>query len=330
MNGVKPELQKLFDVEYFDIRDASRVEDFVRDRQPEVVYHLAAQALVRPSYNTPVETLAVNVMGTVHLLEAVRRCESVRAVVNVTSDKCYENREWDWGYRENEAMGGHDPYSASKGCAEIVTSAYRKSFLQHQGVGVATARAGNVIGGCDWSQDRLLPDIARSILSDSPVFVRNPDAIRPWQHVLEAIAGYLALSVKLLESPEAYSEGWNFGPVENDAVRVLEIAQLVVGHWKKGLIEVHRDRNAVHEAKYLKLDSSKARNRLGWQSMLTIQQRLEWTTDWYRAWDSDGDWWRQVDRQIRVYQGLIEKCELNHEYSSQAQPASLVKPSVAA
>lgn len=324
--GCKPDLHAEFDVEYFDIRDADRVESFLRSRAPDIVYHLAAQPLVRESYRTPIDTFTTNVIGTVNLLDSIRRCPSVRAVINVTSDKCYENREWHWGYRESEPMGGHDPYSASKGCSELVTASYRNSFLAKQGVAVATARAGNVIGGCDWSADRLLPDIAKAILSDEPIVIRRPDSVRPWQHVIEAVAGYLMLGEKLLQQPAGYAEPWNFGPGDSDTVPVLDLVQRVVNRWGRGSIELQIDPDAPHEAKYLKLDSSKAWDRLGWRALLTIDQRLDWTVDWYHRWSLDRRWWQQMDDQIATYQGMISPCLLSKESSLPGQPVSSVKP----
>jgi CDP-glucose 4,6-dehydratase len=328
--GCKPNLHDAFDVEFFDIRDADRVEAFLRQRKPDVVYHLAAQPLVRESYQTPIDTFTTNVIGTVNLLDSIRRCPSVQAVVNVTSDKCYENREWHWGYRESEPMGGHDPYSASKGCSELVTASYRNAFLAKQGVGVATARAGNVIGGCDWSADRLLPDIARAVISDKPILIRRPDSVRPWQHVIEAVAGYLMLGEQLLRNPAGYAEPWNFGPGDADAIPVLALVQRVIDRWGRGCIELQVDPNAPHEAKYLKLDSSKAWDRLGWRALLTIDQRLDWTVDWYHQWSLDRNWWQQIDNQIETYQRILQKCLPTNESSSPAPVVSSAKPSAAA
>jgi CDP-glucose 4,6-dehydratase len=270
-----------------DIRELSVVSSVFRQHSPDVVFHNAAQPLVRRSYREPVDTYATNVMGTVHILEAVRNTPSVRSVVVVTSDKCYENREWFWGYREEDALGGHDPYSSSKGCAELVTAAYRQSFFAKEGTpSVATARAGNVIGGGDWSEDRLVPDIVRGISSNQPILIRRPDSVRPWQYVLEPIRGYLMLAQRLWDSHE-YAEPWNFGPREEDAIPVGELAKRLVSDWGKGNLRVQLDPEAPHEAQHLRLNSTKARVRLAWQPVLNLDQALSWTADWYRKFDSD-------------------------------------------
>ncbi len=274
-----------------DVRDAAALADAVAAAAPEVVIHMAAQPLVRESYRDPVGTIATNVMGTVHLLEAVRRQRGVRAIVNVTSDKCYENREWPWGYRENEAMGGYDPYASSKGCSELVTAAYRQSFFNpkdHRShvVAIASARAGNVIGGGDWAADRLVPDCIRAILEGKPVVVRNPRATRPWQHVLEPLGGYLLLARKLCEDGPAYSEAWNFGPDGSDDRPVGWLVEKLCAAWGPGATFTVDGGPHPHEAAYLKLDSSKARMRLAWSPRWSLEKAIdavvEWTTD-YRA-----------------------------------------------
>ena len=268
-----------------DVRDLPAVERAFLASEPEIVFHMAAQPLVRLSYSEPVETLATNIMGTVHVLDAIRRAPSVRAVVVVTSDKCYANRGWVWGYREDEAMGGHDPYSASKGCAELVAAAYQSSFLGVNGsrATIASARAGNVIGGGDWAADRLVPDAIRALVAGEALVVRNPGATRPWQHVLEPLSGYLALAEKVFEGQREWEGGWNFGPWDEDAVPVSEIASLITEAWGSGAAwKAMPDPNAPHEAPYLKLDSSKARQRLGWRPRLRIAQALQWTVEWYR------------------------------------------------
>ena len=246
--------------------------------------HLAAQPLVRQSYAEPVDTFAANVMGTVHMLEAARHTDSVRAVVAVTSDKCYENREWLWGYRESEPLGGHDPYSASKGCAELVVAAYRQSFFQtaDRHVGIATARAGNVIGGGDWALDRLLPDAARALAQGRPIVARRPASVRPWQHVLEPLRGYLTLAERLWAEPETYSEPWNFGPRDEDAVPVAELLERFVAHWGNGSWHAESTLSGPHEANLLRLDSAKAQQRLGWRLALTLDETVQLTADWYR------------------------------------------------
>lgn len=272
-----------------DVRDQRALLDACADFRPEIVLHLAAQALVRASYADPVGTYATNVMGTVHLLEAVRRTPGVRAVVVVTSDKCYENREWVWGYRESEPMGGRDPYSNSKGCAELVTAAYRASFFDHLGgVAVASARAGNVIGGGDWAADRIVPDMIRAATAGEPVRIRNPNAVRPWQHVLEPLSGYLQLAERLYGASAEHAEGWNFGPTDDDAVPVATIVSTVARLWGPSMTWSADAGPHPHEAHYLKLDSSKARSRLGWRPRLGLVSALEWTVEWYKN-HSKGD-----------------------------------------
>ena len=272
-----------------DIRDFDLLHQSIEEFQPEIVFHMAAQSLVRLSYDVPVETYATNIMGTVHLLEAVRKVGSVRAVVNITSDKCYENREWVWGYRENEAMGGFDPYSSSKGCAELVTSAYRNSFfspdnyLEH-GCAMATVRAGNVIGGGDWALDRLIPDILRAFQAGQDVEVRSPNAIRPWQHVLEPLSGYLELAERLFVDGVEYAEGWNFGPDEEDALSVGWIVSRMGGLWGKGAGCEIDEGASPHEANYLKLDCSKAKMKLYWQPKWRLDEALCRIVKWHKAW----------------------------------------------
>jgi CDP-glucose 4,6-dehydratase len=269
-----------------DVRDRKALADALRRSEAEVVFHLAAQPLVRRSYRDPVLTYETNVMGTVHLLEAVRQAPTVRAAVIVTSDKCYENREWPWGYREDEPMGGHDPYSSSKGCAELVTSAYRRSFFsggpQGRPVSLASARAGNVIGGGDWSEDRLIPDCIRALLRREPISIRNPLAVRPWQHVLEPLGGYLLLAETLYAVGETWCAPWNFGPRDEDALPVGTVADLVVKHWGEGTWTAASEAGAAHEAHYLKLDCSKARTHLKWTPVLRIDEAIKWTCEWYR------------------------------------------------
>lgn len=277
-----------------DVRDGAALIEAMQRVQPEIVIHMAAQPLVRDSYVIPVDTYAVNVMGTVNLLEAVRQCPSVKAVVNVTTDKCYENREWVWGYRENEPMGGFDPYSSSKGCSELVTAAYRQSYFNPQhseqhGVAVATARAGNVIGGGDWANDRLIPDIIRALLANEPIRIRNPHAIRPWQHVLEPLSGYLALAQRLYESGSEYAEGWNFGPFDDDAKPVEWIVKRICAQWGPGARYVVDEGDHPHEAHYLKLDCSKARARLQWQPRWNLAQALDSILTWIGIYSASGD-----------------------------------------
>lgn len=277
--GVEPGMTSII----ADIRDLGSLQSAFDQHRPEIVIHMAAQALVRHSYQNPVETYAINVMGTVHLLEAVRNTPGVRAVVNVTTDKCYENKEWCWGYRENEPMGGHDPYSSSKGCSELVTSAYRSAFLQNQGVALASARAGNVIGGGDWAPDRLLPDILRAFEQHQPVIVRNPHAVRPWQHVLEPLSGYLTLAEHLYTQGQAFAGGWNFGPKEDDARPVQWIVEHMVRQWGDGASWQPDGGVHPHEANYLKLDIAKANAGLDWQPRWNLTQALGKTIEWQQA-----------------------------------------------
>ncbi len=267
-----------------DIRDFVAVKAQMEEFQPEIVIHMAAQSLVRLSYSEPVETYRTNVMGTVHVLEAARHAGSVKAIVNITTDKCYENREWVWGYREDEPMGGHDPYSSSKGCAELVSSAYRKSFMQEAGIAMATARAGNVIGGGDWAQDRLVPDILRALERREPVPIRNPHAIRPWQHLLEPLSGYLLLAERLYLHGQRDAEGWNFGPRDEDARPVQWVVEQLCKHWGGGASWAIQPGEHPYEASFLKLDISKARQRLDWTPRWSLDVALQQITDWHLAW----------------------------------------------
>jgi CDP-glucose 4,6-dehydratase len=290
-----------------DIRDPAALQQALADARPDIVIHMAAQALVRHSYANPVETYSTNVMGLVHLFEAVRATPGVRAVVNVTSDKCYENREWVWGYREDEPMGGYDPYSNSKGCAELVTSAYRSSFFNpadhaRHGVALGSGRAGNVIGGGDWAQDRLIPDMMRAIASGQPVRIRSPHAIRPWQHVLEPLSGYLALAEHLYEHGPAFAEGFNFGPHDTDARPVEWIVERLCAAWGDGAAWELDGAPQPHEATYLKLDCSKARARLGWQPRWTLAETLVRIVDWHKAHANGADMRDVTLAQIASYQ----------------------------
>lgn len=293
-----------------DIRKLGDVTAAVERATPEIVIHLAAQSLVRPSYDAPVETYATNVMGTVHLLEAVRNAPTVRSVLIVTSDKCYENREWAWGYRENEPMGGHDPYSSSKGCAELVTAAYRRSFFaqgeEGRRVGVASARAGNVIGGGDWATDRLVPDAMRAMLAGRTLTIRNPGAIRPWQHVLEPLSGYLELIEHLAADPAEFGSGWNFGADDRDSRPVAWIADRLTALWGEGASWQTDGGEHPHEANYLKLDCSLAKSRLGWSPRLALEEALAWSVEWYRAYQRGENLRRITEEQILRYQAVVE------------------------
>jgi CDP-glucose 4,6-dehydratase len=286
-----------------DVRDPEAIATALASSVPEVVIHMAAQALVRRSFAEPRETYETNVMGTVNVLDAVRLSgHDVRAVVCVTSDKCYENREWEWGYREEEAMGGHDPYASSKGCAELVTSAFRRSFFSDPaGPRVASARAGNVIGGGDWGQDRLVPDIVRSAVAGAEVRIRNPDSIRPWQHVLNPLSGYLVLAQALWDAPE-HAAGWNFGPADEDARAVGWIVQRMQELWPQELSSTIDDGPHPHEARYLKLDSSRARTRLGWRPLVGLEATLQSIVEWYGALRDDADMRELTLGQIKTFQ----------------------------
>ncbi|HEV7163513.1 MAG TPA: CDP-glucose 4,6-dehydratase [Solirubrobacteraceae bacterium] len=286
-----------------DVRDVAALAEALAGSDPEVVIHMAAQSLVRRSFAEPVETYATNVMGTVNVLDAVRlHGRSVRSVVNVTSDKCYENREWEWGYREDEPMGGHDPYSSSKGAAELVTSAFRRSFFSDpDGPRLASARAGNVIGGGDWGEDRLVPDIMSAALAGETVRVRNPNSLRPWQHVLNPLSGYLVLAQALWDSPE-HARGWNFGPTEEDARPVGWIVERLAELWPGELRSELDEGPHPHEARYLKLDSSRARSRLGWRPLVELDGTLTSIVQWYRALQAGEDMGAVTRGQIESFQ----------------------------
>ena len=292
-----------------DMRDYSKFENSMRDFAPEVVFHMAAQPIVRRSYADPVSTYTTNVLGTVHLLEAVRRTPGVRAVVCITTDKVYQNREWVWPYRETDPLGGYDPYSSSKACAEIVSAAYRSSFFsperfhEHH-VALATARAGNVIGGGDWSEDRLIPDLVRGFCSGKPVLIRQPNAIRPWQHVLEPLRGYLMLAERLLAENTRCASAYNFGPGDEATWPVERIANKLAQMWGNGAAWARDPEAGAHETHYLRLDASKARTELGWEPKLKIETALEWTMAWYRAWRQRENMAEFTKTQILEYEKL--------------------------
>jgi len=284
-----------------DIRDLSALIQAMQRAQPQVVLHMAAQPLVRFSYTAPVETYAVNVMGTVNLLEAVRQTPNVKAVINVTTDKCYENHEWVWPYRESDAMGGFDPYSNSKACSELVTSAYRHSFLESAGIAIGSARAGNVIGGGDWAVDRLIPDFLRALDSRQVLVIRSPEATRPWQHVLEPLAGYLTLAESLYNEGKRFDEAWNFAPEDSDAYSVQWIVEYLC-HQVHGATWRCDTATRPHEANILKLDSSKAKIRLGWRPRWKLQTALSMTLAWHQAWRQGQDMAAASLKQIKSYE----------------------------
>lgn len=276
-----------------DIRDGAKMKAIFAEYQPEIVFHLAAQPLVRLSYEIPVETYQTNVMGSINIMEACRITDSVKVVVMITTDKCYENREQIWGYREDEPMGGYDPYSSSKGAAEIAISSWRRSFFNPKDYGkshhvaIASCRAGNVVGGGDWAKDRIIPDCIRALEADRPIEIRSPKAIRPWQHVLEPLSGYLLLASKMLQEPTRYCEGWNFGPRTESITPVWQVATLLTQFYGKGSLKDVSDPNALHEANLLMLDISKAHFRLNWQPHTTLAQCIQLTADWYKRYQSE-------------------------------------------
>ena len=276
--------------EFGDIRDYAHLEKTITSFDPEVLIHMAAQPLVRQSYADPVETYSTNVMGTVNVLEVSRKCPSLRSIVNVTTDKCYENREWVWGYREDEPLGGRDPYSSSKGCAELVTSAYRHSFFDSDSApALASARAGNVIGGGDWAEDRLIPDVLNAFDDHKPASIRNPLATRPWQHVLEPLSGYLILAQKLFKQGQLFSGGWNFGPRDQDVKSVEAVLKEMVQILGHGASWKHDANYQPHEAQLLKLDISKAEALLGWRPQWSLEHALNLIIDWHNHWKANGD-----------------------------------------
>ena len=294
--------EKIIDIRG-DIRDIKKLKAVFAQYQPEIVFHLAAQPLVRLSYEIPVDTYEVNVMGTVHVLEAIRATPSVKVGVMITTDKCYENKEQIWGYRESDPMGGYDPYSSSKGACEIAIASWRKSFFNPQDYSkhkksIASARAGNVIGGGDWATDRIIPDCIRALEAGKPIEIRNPNAIRPWQHVLEPLSGYLLLAQKMWENPEKYCEAWNFGPNQESVANVWEVASKVIHEYGKGILIDKSDHSYLHEAKLLSLDISKVQNYLGWKPKLNINETITLTTNWYQMYNKE-----------KVYDFIIEQID---------------------
>lgn len=289
--------------QFADIRDAEQLTQSLLAFRPELVLHLAAQPLVRESYRSPAQTYATNVTGTLNVLEAVRQCDAVRAVVVVTSDKCYENREWLWPYREQDALGGHDPYSSSKACVELLCASWRESFLRERGVALATARAGNVIGGGDWADDRLLPDILRTWTAGQTLTLRYPGAVRPWQHVLDPLQGYLLLAQALLEQGQAMAQAWNFGPDSEGTASVGDVVQSMAKAWPGEARWQVESTSQPHEAGLLTLDSSKARQQLGWRPRWNLEQALQRTLQWHRAWRDGQDMQQYSRAQIADHEG---------------------------
>jgi CDP-glucose 4,6-dehydratase len=289
-----------------DIRDGQFLKDVFATYQPEIVFHLAAQPLVRLSYDIPVETYETNVMGTINVMEAIRATDSVKVGVMITTDKCYENKEQIWGYRENEPMGGYDPYSSSKGATEIAIASWRRSFFnpgeyQKHGKSIASVRAGNVVGGGDWALDRIMPDCIRALEKDGKIGIRSPKSVRPWQHVLEPLSGYLLLAMKMWNAPTAYCEGWNFGPRTESIATVWDIATKIVENYGTGELQDLSDPDALHEAELLMLDISKAKFRLGWEPRLNIDQTVALTVDWYKRYKNE-DVYKLCVEQIGRYE----------------------------
>lgn len=298
---VEANLRKIIASEEGDICDVAHLHKTMDHFQPEIVFHMAAQSLVRLSYESPLETYNTNIMGTISLLEVVRRVGNVKVVINVTSDKCYENQEWPWGYRESEPMGGFDPYSCSKGCAELITASYRQSFFNSDGCALASVRAGNVIGGGDWALDRLVPDVLKAFSNSKKVSIRYPNALRPWQHVLEPLSGYLMLAEQLYSKGLAFAEGWNFGPKEDNVHSVEWIVEYLKSQWGEGASWEHNETPQFHEANFLKLDCSKAKTKLGWQPLWDIGYTLNRTVAWYKAWQEGVDMYKYTIREINEY-----------------------------
>lgn len=307
-NFVLTGLEKKINQRIGDVRDYGRLQDLIRNFNPEIVFHLAAQPLVKESYKAPKETYDINVGGTVNLFECCRKTDSVKVIVNVTTDKCYDNKEWVWGYRENDRLGGYDPYSSSKACSELVTEGYRNSFFNPDtyalhGKSLASARAGNVFGGGDWQADRIVPDCIRALEQGEPIIVRSPHAVRPWQHVLEPLSGYLLLAQKMAENPASYAEAWNFGPEDSSFLNVGSLVNRIVKTWGEGSWEDHSKPGALHEASLLKLDISKAKSLLGWSPLWNIDKAIAETVAWYRQYPS-GDMYDLCCRQIKDYMSI--------------------------
>lgn len=290
-----------------DIRDSERLKGTVNKFKPEIVFHLAAQALVRKSYINPIETFETNVIGTVNIFDAIRFGDNTRVVINVTSDKCYENNQWLWGYRETDLLGGYDPYSCSKGCCELITNAFRKSYYKKLGILVSSVRAGNVIGGGDWSDDRLIPDIIKAIINNNKIVIRNPSAVRSWQHVLEALSGYMVLAEKMWNEGDKFQGAWNFGPDEESIITVDNLTQSLMKHLGNKVQYVYDKSIQMHEAQILKLDSSKAKSNLGWKTKLDIDKTIEWTAEWYENFFENENMRQITLNQIERYRNYKEK-----------------------
>ena len=310
--GLKEKLKNYFG----DTRDQTKLLNIVKEYQPDFIFHLASQPIVRKSYLEPKETYDINLMGLINLLEAIRVNNLPTIFINITSDKCYENKEWVWPYRENDPLGGYDPYSASKACSEIITSSYRNSFFnektysEHK-IAIATVRAGNVIGGGDWSEDRIIPDCMRSLSENKPILIRNPNAIRPWQHVLEPLAGYLWLGARMFEDGEKYSSAWNFGSILPKNIIVLDLVKSIINLWGSGSYNVDSEAEKFHEAHFLKLDSHKAINELKWEPVLDIQKTIEMTVTWYkRFYSGEKDSFKLCNDQIAEYEALAKEKNL--------------------
>ncbi|AKC63509.1 CDP-glucose 4,6-dehydratase [Clostridium sporogenes] len=295
-----------------DVRDYFNLLNVFKEYKPEIIFHLAAQPLVRLSYKCPIDTYETNVMGTVNLLEAAKNTDSVKSVLVITSDKCYENKEWIYGYREDDPIGGYDPYSSSKGCSELVVSSYINSFYNGKGIALSSARAGNVIGGGDWAEDRLIPDFVRAVSEDKSIFIRNPLAIRPWQHVLEPLSGYLLLGALMFNEPKKYNSAWNFGPKDEDALNVEEILKLSINSWGKGSIKLAEEYK-YHEANLLKLDISKARAYLKWRPVYDVNKAVQNTINWYKTYYENKD--------ENMYEYTLKQI---YEYEKRARDLSLI------
>lgn len=311
--NTEPNLFSICDVKegitnvFGDIRDEEKLTKTILEFKPDIIFHLAAQPIVRRSYKEPKLTYETNVIGTLNVYEAARKCDSVKAIVSITTDKCYENKEWIYGYRENDPMGGYDPYSSSKACVELMSSSYRKSFFEEKGTLLATTRAGNVIGGGDFAEDRLIPDFVRSVLKDKPIIIRNPLATRPWQHVLEPLSGYLALGAELLKGNIEFATAWNFGPDDSDILSVQNILYECIEVWHKGNYELDRSFQP-HEANSLKLDISKAKAELKWKPVKNVHKAIEDTISWYKNYfERNIDMREYTMSQIHEYINLLKQ-----------------------